>query len=77
MVREKLPPNGKHSSKPLIRQAKAQIEARAADRDAREKADVDAKMRAREEKTSRTGKKPRGNGRGVPAVPLAVVGISP
>src|SRR3990172_4586291 len=43
-----------------IRQAKAQIEARAAERDAREKADFDAKMRAREEKTTRTGKKPRG-----------------
>lgn len=43
-----------------IRQAKAQIEARAAERDAREKADFEAKMTAREEKTTRTGKKPRG-----------------
>jgi len=43
-----------------IRQAKAQIEARAAERDAREKAHFDAKMKAREEKTTRTGKKPRG-----------------
>jgi transposase len=43
-----------------IRQAKAQIEARAAEREAREKADFDAKMKAREEKVSRTGKKPRG-----------------
>jgi DDE family transposase len=43
-----------------IRQAKAQIEARAAERDAQEKADFDAKMKAREEKTARTGKKPRG-----------------
>ena len=43
-----------------IRQAKTQIEARAAERDAREKADFDAKMKAREEKTTRTGKKPGG-----------------
>lgn len=43
-----------------IRQAKAQIEARAAERDAQEKADFDAKMKAREEKTARTGKKPGG-----------------
>jgi len=43
-----------------IRQAKAQIEARAAERDAREKADFDAKMKAREEKTARTGKTPGG-----------------
>ena len=43
-----------------IRQAKAQIEARAAERDAREKADFDAKMKAREEKTARTGKIPGG-----------------
>jgi transposase len=43
-----------------IRQAKAQIEARAAERDAREKSDFDAKMQAREKKTLRTGKKPRG-----------------
>ena len=44
----------------LIRQAKAQIEAGAAERDAREKADFDAKLKAREEKTTRTGKKPGG-----------------
>lgn len=43
-----------------IRQAKAQIEARAAERDAQERADFDAKMKAREEKTVRTGKKPGG-----------------
>jgi len=43
-----------------IGQAKAQIEARAAERDALEKADFDAKMKTREEKTVRTGKKPGG-----------------
>jgi transposase len=43
-----------------IRQAKAQIEARAAERDAVQKADFDAKRKAREDKTARTGKKPRG-----------------
>jgi len=43
-----------------IRQAKAQIEARAAERDAQEKADFDAKIKAREDKTARTGKKPGG-----------------
>jgi len=43
-----------------IREAKAQIEARAAERDAQEKAEFDAKIKAREEKTARTGKKPRG-----------------
>jgi len=43
-----------------IRQAKVQIEARAAERDAQEKADFDAKMKAREEKTARTGRKPGG-----------------
>lgn len=43
-----------------IRQAKAQIETCAAERDAREKADFDAKMKAREEKTTRTGRKPGG-----------------
>ncbi|MBI3918036.1 MAG: transposase, partial [Betaproteobacteria bacterium] len=36
-----------------IRQAKTQIEARAAERDAREKADFDAKMKARAEKSTR------------------------
>ena len=41
----------------LIRQAKAQIEAGAAERDAREKADFDAKLKAREDNTARTGKK--------------------
>ncbi|MGZ6286301.1 MAG: IS1182 family transposase [Ktedonobacterales bacterium] len=40
-----------------IRQAKAQIEAAAAERDAREQADFDAKMKAREDNTARTGKK--------------------
>ena len=43
-----------------IRQAKAQIEAHAAERDAGEQADHEAKMKAREEKTARTGKKPGG-----------------
>jgi len=43
-----------------IRQAKAQIEARAAEREAQEKADFDAKINAREEQTARTGKKPGG-----------------
>jgi len=43
-----------------IRQAKAQIEARAAERDTQEKADFDAKMKAREDKAARTGKKPGG-----------------
>ena len=43
-----------------IRQAKVQIEARAAERDAQEKADFEAKRKAREEKTTRTGKKPGG-----------------
>lgn len=43
-----------------IRQAKAQIEARASERAAREQADYEAKMKAREEKTARTGKKPGG-----------------
>jgi transposase len=43
-----------------IREAKAQIEARAAERDAQERAEFDAKMKAREEKTARTGKKPGG-----------------
>ena len=44
----------------LIRQAKAQIEAGAAERDAREKADFDAKLKAREDNTARTGNKPGG-----------------
>ena len=43
-----------------IRQAKAQIEARAAERDAQERLDYEAKMKAREDKTKRTGKKPGG-----------------
>jgi transposase len=43
-----------------IRQAKAQIEAGAAARDAQEKADFDGKMKAREEKAARSGKKPGG-----------------
>lgn len=43
-----------------IRQAKAQIEARAAERDAQETADFEAKIKAREDKTARTGKKPGG-----------------
>jgi transposase len=43
-----------------IRQAKAQIEARAAEREVQEKADFDAKMKAREDKAARTGKRPGG-----------------
>jgi len=43
-----------------IREAKAQIEARAAERDAQAKAEFDAKMKAREDKTARTGRKPGG-----------------
>ena len=43
-----------------IRQAKAQIEARAAERDAQEKAHFEAKMKAREDNATRTGKKPGG-----------------
>lgn len=43
-----------------IRQAKAQIEARAAEREAQETADFEAKIKAREDKTARTEKKPGG-----------------
>ena len=43
-----------------IRQAKEQIEARAAERDAQEKAEFEAKIIAREDKTARTGTKPGG-----------------
>ena len=43
-----------------IRQAKEQIEARAAERDAQARAEFDAKIKAREDKTERTGKKPGG-----------------
>ena len=53
-----------------IRQAKAQIEARAAERDALEQADFEAKIKVREEKTARTGKKPGGK---PPAPPSAGV----
>ena len=53
-----------------IREAKAQIEARAAERDAQAKAEFDAKMKAREDKTARTGKKPGGK---PPAPPSAGV----
>jgi len=53
-----------------IREAKAQIEARAAERDAQEKANFDAKMKAREDKAARTGKKPGGK---PPAPPSAGV----
>ena len=63
-----------------IRQAKAQIEARAAERDAQEKADFDAKMKAREEKTTRTGKKPGGKpptARPVPACAQPTRSTSP
>ena len=53
-----------------IRQAKAQIEARAAERNALEQADYEAKIKVREEKTTRTGKKPGGK---PPAPPSAGV----
>ncbi|MFN0301655.1 MAG: IS1182 family transposase [Burkholderiales bacterium] len=43
-----------------IRQAKGEIEARAAERDAQAQADFDAKTKARADKTTRTGKKPGG-----------------
>lgn len=43
-----------------IAEAKAKIEARAKERYNREKAEFDAKMKAREEKEASTGKKPRG-----------------
>jgi hypothetical protein len=43
-----------------IRQAKAQIEARAAERDAVAQADFEARMKVREQKSARTGKKPGG-----------------
>ena len=43
-----------------IRQAKGEIEARAAKRDAQAQADFDAKLKAREDKATRTGKKPGG-----------------
>ena len=53
-----------------IGQAKEQIEARAAERDAQEKSEFDAKMKAREDKSARTGKKPGGK---PPAPPSAGV----
>ena len=43
-----------------IRAAKAEIEARAVERFAREQAEYEAKVKAREEQRQRTGKKPRG-----------------
>jgi transposase len=43
-----------------IAEAKAKIEARAKERFARERADHEAKMRAREEKAKKTGRKPGG-----------------
>ena len=53
-----------------IGQAKAQIEARAAERDAQDKADFEAKIKAREDKSARNGKKPGGK---PPAPPSAGV----
>jgi transposase len=44
-----------------IKHAKAQIEARAAERFAREQTEYEAKLKAREEQRKRTGQKPRGN----------------
>ena len=43
-----------------IRDAKAEIEARAGERFAREQAEYEAKVKARKDKEKRTGKKPRG-----------------
>jgi len=43
-----------------IRAAKAELETRAAERDTVAQAEYEAKLKAREEKTKRTGKKPRG-----------------
>ncbi len=51
-----------------IRAAKAELEARAAERHAAEQADYEAKLKARADKTERTGKKPRGK---PPAPPSA------
>ena len=53
-----------------IRRAKEQIEVRAAERDAQEKADFEAKIKAREDMTARTGKKPGGK---LPAPPRSGV----
>jgi transposase len=53
-----------------IRQAKEQIEARAVERDAQDKADFEAKIKAREDNSARTGKKPGGK---PPAPPSAGV----
>ena len=44
----------------VIAAAKAELEARAAERHAREQAEYEEKMRAREEKAARTGRKPGG-----------------
>ena len=43
-----------------IKDAKAEIEARAAERFAHEQAEYEAKVKARKDKQKRTGKKPRG-----------------
>jgi len=51
-----------------IAAAKAQIEARASERHAREQADYEAKMKAREEHRKRNGKPPRGSPPSPPAV---------
>ena len=53
-----------------IRQAKEQIETRAAQRDALAQAEFEAKMKAREENSARTGKKPGGK---PPAAPSSGV----
>ena len=50
-----------------IARAKATIEARAKERHARERADYEAKLKAREAKTAATGKKPAGR---PPAAPV-------
>jgi hypothetical protein len=51
-----------------IAKAKAKIEARARERYAREKAEFDAKLKARADKTARTGRKPPGNPPAPPSV---------
>ena len=50
-----------------LAEAKAVLEARAKERDAQEQAAYAAKVREREEKTRRTGRKPRGRPLWTPA----------
>lgn len=57
---DRKPPPEREEPLTAIREAKAQLEARATEREARETADFDARVKAREDKTRRTGKKPGG-----------------